>query len=75
MIAEVRQSPLLLTFLETGNIYDLPPMDLNAAFAQFDITDHSLADDTIISVFSLRVSNAPYSFVPTNAFPVKRCAQ
>lgn len=59
MIAETRQSPLLLTFIETGTVYDTPPMTLNNAFEKFQVTDQGLDDEVLIEVFSVRVMDAP----------------
>lgn len=57
MIAEDRQSPVLLTFLETGGVYEQPEMDAGAAYAKLDIPDRTLPDDVIIDVFTVRVRN------------------
>lgn len=54
IIAEARQSHVLLTFLETGAIET--PMETGAAYARLGIDDRSISDDLVISVFNFRVS-------------------
>ncbi|KAL7269842.1 ubiquitin-specific protease ubp2 [Rhizina undulata] len=61
VIAETRQSPILLSFLEMGSIYDAP-MDLKAALSTLgieDTDDKSLSDDLLINVYTLRLQDAP----------------
>jgi ubiquitin carboxyl-terminal hydrolase 25/28 len=52
-IAEARKSHMLLSFLETGTVYDL---DIPAAYARLGIEDHSVDDEVVITTFSVRVS-------------------
>jgi ubiquitin carboxyl-terminal hydrolase 25/28 len=54
IIAEARQSHVLLTFLETGTIET--PMETGAAYARLGTDDRSIPDDLVISVFNFRVS-------------------
>ncbi|KAF8541938.1 hypothetical protein BDD12DRAFT_827425 [Trichophaea hybrida] len=58
VIAEARQSPLLLSHLETGSVYDMP-LDINGAYASLGISDETVADDLIINVYGLRLQDAP----------------
>lgn len=57
-IAEHRNSSLLLSFLETGLFVDAPP-DIGKAFATLGIDDRTIDDDMLITVFTMRYSDAP----------------
>ncbi|KAI5842390.1 hypothetical protein DFP73DRAFT_479904, partial [Morchella snyderi] len=57
IIAEARQSHVLLTFLETGAIET--PMEIGAAYARLGMHDRSIPDDLVISVFNLRLQDDP----------------
>lgn len=57
IIAEARQSHVLLTFLETGAIET--PVETGAAYARLGIDDRSVSDDLVISVFNFRLQDDP----------------
>ncbi|KAI5806349.1 hypothetical protein EDC01DRAFT_609601 [Geopyxis carbonaria] len=60
-IAESRKSHLLLSFIDTGSIYDVPPT-LDTAYAVLGIEDRSIDDTLILSLFDLRLSDSPSQF-------------
>lgn len=58
IIAEKRQSPILLSYLEAGSVYGLP-LDIQSAYSALGVGDTELTDDLIINVYSCRLEEVP----------------
>ena len=58
LIAHHRNSKLLKHFLETGEMGETE-MDVDTAYARFDISERTIEDENLLAIYSARVSDEP----------------